>query len=97
MMVLTTLLATEQIIAIDAWWRANRRASPDLFIDELADAFQLLEVAPTLGSPWKEASTPDVRRVLLRTTRYHVYYEIDGTNVVVLAVWSAIRGRGPSI
>ena len=31
--------AEAQIDAIDAWWRSNRPASPDLFAQELAAAF----------------------------------------------------------
>ncbi len=35
-----TPLAEAQITRIDGWWRENRRAAPDLFLDELADAFR---------------------------------------------------------
>lgn len=41
----------------------------------------------------------DARRMLLVGSRYHVYYIVDDANeeVVVLAIWSAIRGRTPSL
>jgi plasmid stabilization system protein ParE len=66
-------------------------------LDELADAFALIEAAPELGRPWTSTEVPGVRRVVMRATRYHVYYRLDGEDVVVLAVWSAVRGRGPRL
>jgi len=40
-----------------------------------------------------------VRRVVLPKTRHHVYYEVDRKNdlVMILAVWGAPRGRGPTL
>jgi hypothetical protein len=35
--------ACEQVRTIDAWWRANRPAAPDLFTNELAHALTKLE------------------------------------------------------
>jgi hypothetical protein len=35
--------------------------------------------------------------VLLRASRFHVYYVEQRPRVVVLAVWSAVRGRGPNL
>lgn len=97
MTVRTTRTADVQIAAVDGWWRSNREKAPDLFFDELADAFALIEAAPELGRPWTSTEVPGVRRVVMRATRYHVYYRLDGEDVVVLAVWSAVRGRGPRL
>jgi plasmid stabilization system protein ParE len=97
MTVRTTRTAEVQIATVDGWWRTNRAKAPDLFLDELADAFALIEAAPELGRPWTSSEVPGVRRVVMRATRYHVYYRIDGDDVVVLAVWSAVRGRGPRL
>jgi plasmid stabilization system protein ParE len=97
MTIRTTALADEHILAIDDWWREHRLASPDLFSDELADTFAVVASAPQLGRPWTSTDVPGVRRVLMRATRYHVYYRIDGDDVTVLAVWSAVRGRGPRL
>lgn len=41
--------AREQIRRIDALWRENRTAAPDLFTDELEHALLSLEASPTLG------------------------------------------------
>jgi hypothetical protein len=40
-----------------------------------------------------------VRRLYLPATRYHVYYvhEPELHQVVILAVWSAVRGKGPPL
>lgn len=97
MTVRTTRTAEVQIATVDEWWRCNRATAPDLFLDELADAFALIEAAPELGRPWTSSEVPGVRRVVMRATRYHVYYRIDGDDVVILAVWSAVRGRGPRL
>jgi hypothetical protein len=43
--VLVAAPAQAQIEAIDAWRRANRSASPDLFAQELADALSGPELA----------------------------------------------------
>jgi site-specific DNA recombinase len=38
----TTPEADVQILAIDGWWRRNRAASPNLFLDELTAAFDIV-------------------------------------------------------
>ena len=88
-----------QIRTIDGWWRENRFASPALFAEELAAAIELIAGAPRIGRRRKHREVPELRRVLMRATRYHVYYApaADGQRIFVLAVWSAMRGRGPSI
>lgn len=89
--------AREQITAVAAWWRANREAAPGLFRAELADALGLLATSPELGTPYPDAPLPDVRRLLMLRTRYHLYYTIDLARgeVFVRALWHASRGEGP--
>jgi plasmid stabilization system protein ParE len=89
--------AAGQVRAIDAWWRRHRRAAPNLFAEELAAALAALEVAPQLGQRVEHPDVPDLRRVLLRATRFHVYYTFAGEAVRVVAVWSCLRGRGPDL
>ena len=87
-----------QAEAIDSWWRANRRASPDLFRDELDAALERLETAPLAVRVYGHEGQPlTVRRILLPRTRYFVYFEIDGDWVTVLAVWHGSRGKGPPL
>jgi len=46
-----------------------------------------------------EGGVPGLRRLLLPRSRYHVCYVHDSENdeVAILAVWSAVRGRGPKL
>lgn len=41
--------AERQIGAIDVWWRTNRPAAPQLFVEELAEAFTMIEYVPEVG------------------------------------------------
>lgn len=52
-----------------------------------------------MGSPYVERQGVVVRRVLLRKTYNHVYYEIDRAHgvVMILAVWGAPKGEGPKL
>lgn len=38
-----------------------------------------------------------VRRWRMPKTRNHVYYTIEGTEIVVLTIWGAPRGHGPKL
>ena len=93
----TTPEADAQIRDIDAWWRENRRASPDLFLDELSAAFGIIGDAPQIGRLYRQSRVPDTRRVLLKGTRYHVYYVPRADELRVLALWHAQRGVGPPL
>jgi hypothetical protein len=90
--------AKEQAQLIDRWWRTHRPAAPDLFARELAAARRLLESTPDIGSPYLERQGVVVRRVTLRKTRHHVYYEIDRREeiVMILAVGVYRDARHPS-
>jgi len=91
--------AEAQIRRIDEWWQENRTAAPELFVQELAAAIALIESAPRIGRRRRHPGVPGLRRVLLRATRYHLYYVADesGERLFVLALWSAVRGRPPRL
>ena len=93
----TTPEADAQIREIDDWWRRNRPASPNLFSNELAAAFDIIGHAPQIGRSYRRSTIPSTRRVLLKGTRYHVYYVPRSDEVMVLAVWHAQRGVGPPL
>jgi plasmid stabilization system protein ParE len=63
---------------------------------EFVQALTMLEQTPTLGSSY-ETGTKRVRRLLLRRTHYHLYFVEEGDRILVVAVWSAFRGRGPRL
>jgi plasmid stabilization system protein ParE len=88
--------AREQVRKIDAWWRTNRPAAPDLFTNELALALTKLEGSSSLGTSY-DAGSKTVRRMLLRRTHYYLYLEERADTLFVLAVWSAFRGVGPTL
>jgi plasmid stabilization system protein ParE len=91
--------AERQIRAIDRWWRENRSAAAALFTEELAAALELIAGAPRIGRRRRHRGVPGMRRILLRATRYHLYYapSDDGRRLFVLAVWSALRGKAPPL
>ena len=89
--------AEAHIRAIDSWWQANRPQAPHLFVDELAEAIETLRHFAGAGQRVPDAGVQGTRRVLMRSSRYHVYYVEMGAEVFVLAVWSAVRGRGPDL
>ncbi len=89
--------AERQLHVIDAWWRFHRTAAADLFAAEVADAFETLATHPGVGAKVRSDRVEGLRRILLRATRYHVYYVATARSVVVLAIWSAVRGVGPPI
>ena len=93
----TTPDADTQIREIDDWWRTNRRSSPDLFLEELTASFEIIADAPYIGRLYPKSPVPGTRRVLLKASRYHVYYVLGRDEVKVLAVWHARRGVGPPL
>lgn len=94
--VFTTPIADANIRVIDAWWRENRLAAPDLFLDELALAVSLIGSFHHLGKRYQGPRIPSLRRYLLRSTRYHLYYVESGPEALtILTVWGAVRGQTP--
>ena len=93
----TTPEVDAQIRVIDEWWRRDRESSPDLFLDELRRSFDILSAAPRIGQPYRRSPVPGARRVLLKGTRYHVYYVSGPEEVRVLTLWHAQRGTGPPL
>ena len=64
--------ADDQIGAIDDWWRRNRPAAPDLFVDELAASFETIGHTPQIGRLYRQSPVAWTRRVLLQGSRHHV-------------------------
>jgi plasmid stabilization system protein ParE len=89
--------ATREIEEIDGWWRQNRSSSPNLFLVELESMLAAAALMPALGAAVRGKRAPGLRRVLLRRTKYHVYYRVSGEILEVLAVWHTARGAGPGL
>ncbi len=92
-------IADEHLAEIDAWWTANRLEAPTLFLDEFEKAVSLLASVPDIGARFPRARVSGVRRLLLRRSRYYVYYVHDARRsaVHILAIWSTSRGSEPPV
>ena len=91
-----TLTAREQIRREKAWWLENR-VHTDVFVAEVKDAVKIVAVLPGAGSPYSYAEVPGLCRVYLRKIACHLHYTFDEHDVIVRALWSARRERGPLI
>lgn len=94
-----TAEARRQLLEIDEWWTANRPEAPDLVVREFSRALALLAMTPTAGKVYVAPTSTEFRRLLLRRSRFHVYYVVDAAARVVLiaAVWNSSRGHGPAL
>jgi len=92
-----TELAREQARTARDWWIANRPAAPRLFNRELRRLVERLPAFPRTGVPYDDPGIAELRRALLRRTRYHVYYVFDesAATVWIIGVWGAVRGQRP--
>ena len=99
MKVRITARARVQVRGRRAWWAENRPAAPTLFEEELYRTLRLISELPEAGVRWPTARNPRLRRVLMSESHHHVYFYVDppGDSVVILTVWGAQRGRGPSL
>ncbi len=81
------------------WWHEHRPAARLLFDEELRHVLDQIRSAPNLGGTFRsKKSGREYRRVLMTETRCHVYYRVTGPDQVrVVAIWSAVRGRGPRL
>jgi plasmid stabilization system protein ParE len=89
--------ARVQFDTADEWWQRNRTAAPDAFWNEFIEVAERLTEMPESGAPVRMRGEPGLRRILLPTSKYHVYYEITPRLIRVRSVWSALRGSPPSI
>jgi len=91
--------ARAQVERARLWWGENRDKAPGLLVQELAEAEQHLMTLPESGPVWRIRGKQPIRRWMLEKTAYHLYYVYrpHRQEVLVLAVWSARRGRQPKL
>ncbi len=70
-----------------AWYEDQRRGLGNRFLDEVVSAFSAISEAPRMF-PSVHRNT---RRALIRRFPFGVYYRIEGTEIVVVAVMHASR------
>lgn len=70
-----------------------------MFADDLESAFALIEEFPHAGEALAHRRIPQLRRILLSRTQYHLYYNalIEDGIVEVLALWHTSRGTKPRL
>ena len=93
--VVTTPEADEDARRIDQWWIRIRGAAPNLVLEELADALALLGMEAGVGVRFPHRAIPGLRRYLLRSTRYHLYFVHNDELVVIVGLWGATRRTTP--
>lgn len=83
---------------IDERWRSEADY-PNLFAEELHARLVQLAETPQIGSSWSTERRPNLKRLLLEKTQYHVYFEVDEPKqeIRVLTIWGARRGRTPRL
>lgn len=83
----------------DLWWREHRPGTANRVEEELARALALLLESPGIGALYPDDAVPGLRRYRLRTTPYFLYYAVDNDKqtLVVVALWSAMRKKGPPL
>ncbi|MCC7071157.1 MAG: type II toxin-antitoxin system RelE/ParE family toxin [Deltaproteobacteria bacterium] len=83
---------------MDEWWSANRPAAPRLFLAELDAALRLIATAPFAGRRAEGVRKKDTRVLVLRRTRYLVFYRVvDERLVRLLAVRHGSREHDSTI
>jgi hypothetical protein len=83
---------------IDARWR-ERGDDPGIFAREFLNAIELLESSNASGAPYPTLKRPALRRMLLRKSQCHLYFEIDESSgtIQILHIWDGRRERGPKL
>src|SRR5438270_11093729 len=91
--------AKTHLAQVQRWWIANRPAAQDLFIQELETAARRLVSSPKTTAVYRTLNGREIRRTQLPRSRYHIYFEVNEVErlVVVVAIWHVSRGRAPSL
>ena len=89
--------AQEHLTEVVRGVKAERRGDLSLLRRELQSAAAMLTELPAAGSPYLLARQAGVRRLLLRKSRYHLYYRVDREQekIQILALWHTSRRRPP--
>jgi plasmid stabilization system protein ParE len=92
--------AASQVSEATKWlWENVDDEAANRLEDEIAEAIERLLRHPSLGPPALNAGVPGVRRILLRTMPYHLYYSVNEEQALltVLAIWHTRRGGRPAV
>ena len=78
------------------WWRTHREER-DLFDEEFDAAVKFLRVNANTLPIVRKTREHSFRRVLMPRSGCHLYFEVIGEEVFVVAAWGASRGRLPRL
>lgn len=87
--------AVEDTLEILEWWLENRDVK-DLFEDELRAAERRVLRGPYRPMVFTTIDGVEIRRVLLKRTHHHLYYQCVDDTVFVIRVWGAPK-LGPPV
>ena len=93
-----TILAPTAHAQIDSallWWSRNRQAARHLLVQELEAALRTIELVPQVGRRTRSRLFRDVRRLLLRGTGYHLYYQVNDARREIRVVYFRHARRRP--
>ena len=85
--------------ADERWISGHGYDAENPLLNEVSEAVALLRAAPELRVSYhQERFRRGLRRLLLRSG-WHLYYSYDQSRsvIVIVAVWFAARGTGPSV
>lgn len=91
--------ARRHLSEVNAWWIENRPAMATRVTDEAQRLLMLLADLPNTGALYEKRKGHEVRRLRLQSTPYYLYYIVNDEHreVLVVAIWSAMRGDGPPL
>ena len=91
--------AERQVRELESWWAVNRPAARTTFKEAFSALVGHISRMPGIGRPCDDIELPGVRRLLMESTPYAVFYRVDheATEVFIAAVWSRARGRSPQV
>jgi plasmid stabilization system protein ParE len=89
--------AANEVERADAWWRQNRLAAPEAVRQDLERTLKLLLLQPGIGQRVANTRLAGVRRIHVDRIQHHVYYRVQGNDLVVLRFWPAQRLKQPRL
>ncbi|HEX4419074.1 MAG TPA: hypothetical protein VH165_14280 [Kofleriaceae bacterium] len=93
-----SIRAERSVERIAARW-GEHADNPGVFMRELMEMIQLLETTRSPGARVPTSRHPAAKRILLRKSRCHVYFEVDEAQerLEIMEVWDARRRRAPRL
>jgi plasmid stabilization system protein ParE len=88
-------IAEAQIDAALLWWSRNRAGARDLLAREIDAAIGAIEQVPQMGRQTRSRLFRDVRRLLLRGSGYHLYYQVSHQRREIRVVYFRHSRRRP--